>query len=65
MKKVFLSVTLNAPDNFEVGKCESCPIVKKEYQETHYNTGGYQYSCPIGHKPISCPMEVKECLKSN
>lgn len=60
MKKVILSVTLNAPDSFEVGKCESCPIAKKEYQETYYNMGGCKVSCPIGYKPISCPMEVQE-----
>lgn len=47
MKKVSLSVALNAPDNFEVGKCESCPIAKKEYQETYYNMGTYMVSWGI------------------
>lgn len=62
MKKVLLSATLNALDSFEVGKCSDCPIAKKEYQETScFN----KYSCPIGYKPMNCPMEVKECLKSN
>lgn len=65
MKKVSLSVVLNAPDNFEVGKCENCPIAKKEYQEPYYNIGTYMVSCPIGCKPMSCPMEAKECLKSS
>lgn len=60
MKKVTLSVTLNAQDNFETGDCKTCPIVLKQYEEIQRCEGIYKYSCPIGYTTITCPMEVKQ-----
>lgn len=58
MKKVVLSVRLNANDDFIPGDCKSCPIVLKQYEEKRYGEGTYKYSCPIGYTKITCPMEV-------
>ena len=60
MKKVTLSVTLNAQDDFETGDCKSCPVVQKQYEEIRYGEGTYKYSCPFGYTKATCPMEVKQ-----
>ena len=39
MKKVTLSVTLNAQDDFVTGDCKNCPIVQKQYEEIRYGEG--------------------------
>lgn len=59
MKKLTLSIKINVPDEFEIGDCEKCPIVLKEYKECAYGQGRYKYKCSLGFKPGICPLEEK------
>lgn len=60
MKRLKLEIMLNAPDNFEPGKCTTCPIVIKTYEEVRYGAGEYSYRCPIGCSSIICPIREED-----
>ncbi len=50
---------LNAPDDFEIGKCSKCPIHTESYYSTHQYTET-KVSCPIGFTSVSCPISIQE-----
>lgn len=57
MKKMMLSVKLNAPDDFNVGDCTKCPISIKKNKEVSYNNWVNTYTCPLGCSKVTCPIE--------
>ena len=57
MKKAFIKMTLNVPDNFQVGDCKNCPLKGESYYDNHY----VQVStfCNLGLPSNLCPIEME------
>ena len=56
MKKVLLSIKINAPDDFQCGDCKKCPIHQESYFSTHFYEET-KVSCPLGYNKTTCPLE--------
>lgn len=58
MKQATLVAVINVSDEFETGKCTSCPFGVESYFENHQYVKE-DLSCIIGFTSLSCPLIVK------
>ncbi len=57
MKKAFIKISVNVPDDFKTGDCKKCPLCGETYYDNHY----VQIStfCKLGLPSQFCPIEME------
>jgi len=56
--KIRLNALFNAPDDYEVGNCEICPLHSISEIDYLYSTQR-QVRCLLKFTPINCPVEIE------
>ena len=65
MKRGSISIKINLPDSFTLGKCDGCPFKSVIETETSYQQYERTESCKLGFTKFTCPIELNEESKSN
>ena len=64
MKQVNLVATFNVPDDYEIGKCDKCPLCAKSRFETHQYIKEDRI-CKIGFTSLTCPLIEKHINRAD
>lgn len=60
MKKANLSISINVPDNFEPGDCESCPLHFRSSYEYAYQCYEEKIGCKLDLPKHICPISLED-----
>lgn len=58
MKKAFIKMSINVPDDFKIGDCKKCPLLGETYYDNHCYVQASTF-CNLGLPSQLCPMEME------